>query len=190
MEANYFRNEDERLLAKLREGATLDEIAKAVRDKLQVDDPDLLQRVRALGITPETASAFLVAPLVQVAWGGGTVTREERETVLDLARERGVEDGSPSQAQLVSWLDKRPDDELFETSIEVIKRSLAVLPHYEQQERVRRIVDACHEVAKASGSKISWVLGLFDGINSSEASILDNITKALKLANNPPRATT
>jgi hypothetical protein len=41
-------------------------------------------------------------------------------------------------------------------------------------------VEACHEVAKASGSKISWVLGLFDGINSSEASALDAITKALR----------
>ena len=190
MEANYFRNEDERLLAKLREGAKFDEIAQAVRDKLQIGNPDLLQRVRALGITADTASAFLLAPLVQVAWGGGTVTREERETVLHLARERGVEDGSASQSQLITWLDKRPDDALFETSIEVIKYGLTVLPHYEQQERVRRIVEACHEVAKASGSKISWVLGLFDGINSSEASILDTITKALKLGKGPPRTAT
>ncbi|MFL6731933.1 MAG: hypothetical protein ACJ8EP_06265, partial [Sphingomicrobium sp.] len=117
LEANYFRNEDERLLAKLREGAKLDEVSQAVRDKLNVDNPDLLQRVRALGITAETASAFLLAPLVQVAWGGGSVSREERETVLNLARERGVDDGSASQSQLVTWLDKRPADELFETSI-------------------------------------------------------------------------
>jgi len=190
LEANYFRNEDERLLAKLREGAKLDEVSQAVRDKLNVDNPDLLQRVRALGITADTASAFLLAPLVQVAWGGGSVSREERETVLNLARERGVDDGSASQSQLVTWLDKRPADELFETSIEVIKYGLAVLPHYEQEERVRRVVEACHEVARASGSKISWVIGLFDGINSSEASILDTITKALKLANNPPRTAT
>jgi hypothetical protein len=180
MEANYFRQEDERLLARLREGAKFDEIALAVRDKLRVDNPDLLERVRALGITADNASAFLLAPLVQVAWGGDSVTRGERQAVLRLAQERGVEDGSAAQGQLLSWLDVRPDDALFDTALEVIKYGLGVLPHYEQEERIKSIVEACHEVAKASGSKISWVLGLFDGINSSEASALDAITKALR----------
>jgi hypothetical protein len=180
MEANYFRQEDERLLARLREGAKFDEIALAVRDKLRVGNPDLLERVLALGITADNASAFLLAPLVQVAWGGDSVTRGERQAVLRLAHERGVEDGSSDERQLLSWLDVRPDDALFETAIEVIKYGLTVLPHYEQEERIKQIVEACHEVAKASGSKISWVLGLFDGINSSEASVLDTITKALR----------
>jgi hypothetical protein len=182
MEASYFRQQDAALIQKLREHATLDEIASAVADKLRVNNPDLLVRVRHLGITADTASAFLVAPLVQVAWGGGSVSKEEQQTVLRLARGRGVQDGSPSQAQLIEWLRVRPDDELFETSVEVIKYGLAVLPHYEQEERIKRIVEACREVAKASGSKISWVLGLFDGINSSEASVLDTITKKLRRA--------
>jgi hypothetical protein len=180
MEANYFRQQDALLIEKLRQQSTFDEIAAAVADKLKVDNPDLLQRVRHLGITAETASAFLMAPLVQVAWGGNNVSREERQTILLLGRERGVAEGSPAEAQLLKWLEVRPDDELFETSVEVIKYSLTVLPHYEQEERIKRIVDACREVAKASGSKISWVLGLFDGINSSEASVLDTITKKLR----------
>ncbi len=180
MEANYFRQQDAVLIEKLRQQSTFDEIATAVADKLKVDNPDLLQKVRHLGITAETASAFLLAPLVQVAWGGDTVSREEQQTVLRIARGRGVEDGTPAQAQLLKWLEVRPDDELFETSVEVIKYGLTVLPHYEQEERIKRIVEACRDVAKASGSKISWVLGLFDGINSSEASILDTITKKLR----------
>jgi hypothetical protein len=185
MEANYFRQEDDRLLAKLREGAKFDEIALAVRDKLRVDNVELLERVVALGVTADTAPAFLLAPLVQVAWGGDSVTRGERDTVLRIARERGVDDGSPAREQLMTWLKVRPDDKLFDTAIEVIKYGLTVLPHYEQEERIRRIVEACHEVAKASGSKISWVLGLFDGINSSEASVLDTISRALR---RPPSA--
>jgi len=180
MEANYFRNQDALLIEKLRQQATFDEIASAVADKLKVDNPDLLTRVRHLGITADTASAFLLAPLVQVAWGGDTVSRDERRTVLRLAHDRGVAEGSPAEAQLNTWMDERPDDELFETSVEVIKYGLAVLPHYEQEERIKRVVEACREVAKASGSKISWVLGLFDGINSSEASALDAITKKLR----------
>src|SRR6476646_7910589 len=143
MEANYFRQQDALLIEKLRQQSTFDEIAAAVADKLKVDNPDLLQRVRHLGITAETASAFLMAPLVQVAWGGNNVSREERQTILLLGRERGVAEGSPAEAQLLKWLEVRPDDELFETSVEVIKYSLTVLPHYEQEERIKRIVDAC-----------------------------------------------
>lgn len=182
MEANYFRQQDAALIKRLREQATFDEIASAVADKLRIDNPDLLQRVRSHGITAETASAALLLPLVQVAWGGGSVSREERQTVLRIAREQGVHDGSPAQAQLIQWLEVRPDDAQFETAVEVIKYGLTVLPHYEQEEKIKRIVEACREVAKASGSKISWVLGLFDGINSSEASVLDKITKKLRQA--------
>ena len=67
MEEAYFRQEDAKLLDKLRHRANLDEIALALRDKLQVDDPDLLQKVRDLGIDADSASAFFVAPLLQVA---------------------------------------------------------------------------------------------------------------------------
>jgi hypothetical protein len=179
MEANYFRQQDQKLIERLRAGAKFDDIALAVRDKLHVDNPELLERTRAVGITAENAAAFLLAPLVQTAWGGNSVTREEREAVLRIGRERGIEDGSTDQQALQNWMNVRPDDALFDTSIEVIKYGLSVLPHYEQEERIKRLVDACRDVAKASGSKISWVLGLFDGINSSEASVLDTITKAL-----------
>src|SRR4029450_13056933 len=57
MEADYFRKEEARLLEMLRKNASLDEIAEALRDKLQVDNPDLLVAVRDLGITPETVAA-------------------------------------------------------------------------------------------------------------------------------------
>ncbi len=180
IEANYFRQQDQRLLDKLRQNATLDEIALAMRDKLQLDNPELLQRVRALGLGPDNAAAILVAPLVQVAWASDSVSKGEREAVFRLARERGVEDGSAAQAQLGSWLDQRPNDELFAVALDVIKQGLAVLSRVEREERIKQIVEACHEVAEVTGSRISWVLGIFDGINSAEFSALDAINKALR----------
>src|SRR4029453_11287079 len=128
MEADYFRKEDERLLEKLRQNAKLDEIAEALRDKLRVDNPDLLASVRNLGITPDTASAFLMAPLVQVAWAEGKVTKDEIEAVLKIARDRGVEENSPADRQLRDWLAARPADPLFDASIEASRGGLAVLP--------------------------------------------------------------
>jgi tellurite resistance protein len=90
-EDEYFRKHDAKLIEKLRERARLEEVAEAVAVKLQVDNPELLERIMALGVTLDTAPAFLLAPLVQVAWAGGAVTNREREAVLRVATARGVE---------------------------------------------------------------------------------------------------
>jgi len=90
MEANYFRQQDERLLERLRQNAKLEEIAGALAEKLQIDNPQLLERVKALGITVDTAPALFLAPLVQVAWSDGSVSRKEHETVLRLAQQREI----------------------------------------------------------------------------------------------------
>ena len=178
-EAAYFRNQDTQLIEKLRESARLEEIAVALAEKLQVDNPELLHRVMELGVTLDTAPAFLLAPLVQVAWAEGEVTEREHKTVLRLAGARGVEESSPAHAQLLEWLQERPPDALFDTATEVIKVGLSVLPPGEREERIKRIVQACHEVAEASGG-LARVLGLGSGVSGEEESLLDAITTALR----------
>ena len=178
-EAAYFRNQDAKLLEKLRESARLEEIAVALAEKLQVDNPELLRRVMDLGVTLDTAPAFLLAPLVQVAWAEGEVTEREYKTVLRLAGTRGVEESSPAHAQLHEWLRERPPDALFDTAMEVIKVGLSVLPPGEHEERIKRIVQACHEVAEASGG-LARVLGLGSGVSGEEESLLDTITTTLR----------
>jgi hypothetical protein len=180
MEANYFRQQDAKLLEQLRSAKGLDEVAQALAAGLQVDNPGLLERVRALGITAETAGAFLSAPMVQVAWAEGKIDGKEREAVLRLARERGVESGSPAHAKLVEWLNERPSDEIFDAAAEVLKFGLEAYPPAEREERTKRIVDACREVAEASGSELARLLGLGDGVSKSEAHVLDSISTTLR----------
>ena len=178
-EAAYFREQESRLLERLRQRASLDDIAVALAEKLQLDNPDLLARARQLGLTRETAGAIFVAPLVQVAWAEGSVTRHERDVVLRLARDRGVEPNSPAYAQLEEWLRVRPEDSFFETALEIIRYGFAVLPPKEKEERIQRIVQACHEVATASASGIA-VLGLGSSESNAEAAIIDTITHRLR----------
>ena len=180
LEENYFRQEDARLLEKLRQNSKLDEIAVALAQKLQVDNNELLERVRALGITPDTAAAFFLAPLVQVAWADGSVTRKEHDTVLRLAHGRTIEPGSPADAQLGEWLRVRPSDELFDTAVEVLKYGFAVLPLKEREERIKRVVDACHEVASASGKGLATLLALGNTVLRSEEATLDAINARLR----------
>jgi hypothetical protein len=179
MEEAYFRDENAKLIEKLRQRAQLDEIAMALGEKLQVDDPELLVKVRELGITLETAPAFFVAPLVQVAWAEGKVSKEERDVVLRLARRRGIEPSSPAYAQLEEWLRSRPTDQLFDTAVEVLKFGYSVLSPDERDERIKDIVRACQEVAEASAG-LGRLLGLGDGVSRIEASTLDEITRSLR----------
>lgn len=179
-EESYFRQQDAKLLEKLRQGATLDEIAIALRDKLDVDNPELLAQAREAGITPETAPAFLLAPLVEVAWAEGKVGRHEREAVLRLAHDRGIASGSPAHDQLVAWLQHRPSDTLFGAALDVIRAGFEVLPHAEREERIERIVHACREVAAGSGSEIARLLGLGDGVSGSEETVMGTIEARLR----------
>jgi hypothetical protein len=179
LEEEYVRRHEAKLLEKLRERGRLEEIAAALAEKLQVDNPELLHRIAGLGVTLDTGPAFMLAPLVQVAWAQGSVTDRERETVLRLAGERGVEKDSPSHAQLVEWLRARPADELFDASVEAIKTGLSVLTPAERAERVSRIVEACRQVAAASGG-LSRLLGLGGGVSGEEESLLDAIAATLR----------
>ncbi len=179
-EAAYFREQDAKLLDSLRKRAPLDEIAKALGEKLQIDNPELLERVRELGLTADTASALFLAPLVQVAWAEGKITRDEQDAVLRLALARGVEMNSPAYAQLLDWLGARPSDALFDAAVEVLKYGFAVLPDDERDARIRRIVEACQEVAEASGGGLAGLLGLGSSVSEVEASMLDTITSTLR----------
>jgi hypothetical protein len=179
LEEGYFRQHEAKLIGKLRERAKVDEIVEALAVKLQTDDPALLRRIMALGVTLDTGAAFLLAPLVQVAWAEGAVTDREREKVLRIATERGIDMSSPAYTQLQEWLRTRPADAVFDTAIETIKTGLSVLTPAERADRVKRIVDACREVASASGG-LGRLLGLGTGVSSEEESILDAMAATLR----------
>jgi hypothetical protein len=180
MEANYFRQQDAKLIERLRADAQLDEIATALAEKLSVDNPDLLARARALGVTAETAPAFFLAPLVEIAWAEGKASKEEKQTVLRLARERGIDEGSPAYAEVSEWLAMRPPDNFFETAYEVMKAGFAVLPPVERDERIQRIIDACRTIAEASESQVAKLIGLESGISDFESSLLETIRTKLR----------
>lgn len=174
----YFRQRDERLIEKLREKAKLGEVAGALAEKLHVDNPDLLRRILNLGVTLDTGAAFLLVPLIEVAWADGQVSPAERDTVLRLAHDRGVEPGTADEAQLLNWLAERPPAGLFDAALEAIAIGLSVLPRDEVDERVARTITACTLVAEASEG-IPKLLHLRSRITPQEQSTLDAIRAGL-----------
>ena len=150
-EQAYFRQQDAKLIAKLRQRAQLSEIAHALAEKLHADEPELLERIQKLGVTLDTGSAFILAPLVEVAWADGDVSDAERDTILHIAKQRGVSPGSADYRQLLDWLAHRPSDEVFRTALEAIRIGLSVLPPDELEQRIATMIKACEDVAQAKG---------------------------------------
>ena len=174
----YFRQQDAKLIAKLRQKAQFSEIAHALAEKLQADEPVLFERIQKLGVTLNTGSAFILAPLVEVAWVDGDVSQPERDTILHIAKQRGVEPGSADYHQLLDWLAHRPSDEVFRTALEAIRIGLSVLPPDEADQRVETMIKACADVAQAAG----WIDQLFrlDRVSYSESAVIAAIRQHLE----------
>src|SRR5262245_26616583 len=174
----YFRQQDARLIAKLRQKAQLSEIAHALAEKLHADEPALLERIQKLGVTLDTGSAFILAPLDDVAWVDGDVSHAKRDTILHIAKQRGVAPGSADYHQLLDWLAHRPSDELFLTALEAIRIGLSVLPPDESEQRIATMIKACEDVAQAAG----WIDQLLhlDRVSYSESAVIGAIRRHLE----------
>ena len=177
-EAAYFSQQDAKLIEKLRTRAKLGEIARALAEKLQVDDPALLDRIMKLGVTLDTGAAFILAPLVDVAWADGHVSEPERHAILQVAQDRGVAPGSADMNQLLNWLSVRPSDVLLQAALEAIKLGLSVLPRDEAEKRITMMVQTCELVAESSGG-LARLLRLGHGVSRQERSVLDEIRRRL-----------
>lgn len=173
----YFRQQDAKLIAQLRQKAQLSEIAHALADKLHADEPELLNRIQKLGVTLDTGSAFILAPLVEVAWIDGEVSNAEHETIMRIAEQRGVEPGSSDHRQLLDWLEDRPSTEVFRTALEAIRIGLSVLPPNESKQRIATMIKACEDVAQAAGG-IEKLLQL-DVASHAESAVIGAIRRYL-----------
>jgi len=176
-EQAYFREQDARLIAKLRQKAQLSEIAHALAEKLHADEPALLERIQKLGVTLDTGSAFILAPLVEVAWVDGEVSHAERDTILHIAEQRGVAPGSADYHQLLDWLAHRPSDEVFRTALEAIRIGLSVLPPEELEQRIAAMIKACEDVAQAAGGLAR--LFQLDAVSYAESEVIAAIRRHL-----------
>ena len=177
-EAAYFRKEDARLIEKLRQKAQFSEIAHALAEKLHADEPALLERIKKLGVTLNTGSAFILAPLVEVAWADGEVSHAERDAILHIAKQRGVEPGSADYHQILDWLAHRPSDELFHTALEAIRIGLSVLPPHESEKRIATMIKACEDVARAADgiTELFWL----DSVSYAESAVITAIRRHLQ----------
>jgi hypothetical protein len=170
-EERYFRKLEEARRQRIR-----DEIERAAGelDALGAADQDVVERIKALGFSGETAVAFHLVPLVLVAWADGSVTRAERLQVFAALESRGEPSDGAAARLLATLLEKEPPPTWRERTLEVLRR---VAPRYKDTD----LVAWCTKVAEASGG----LFGFGNRISAAEADAIARISAAL---NRKPRA--
>jgi hypothetical protein len=145
-----------------------------------VADEEILRDLAALGYTPETVMLLHLVPLLQMAWAEGGVSDGERALIIEAARARGIDEGSPADRQLASWIATRPAVELFEKSLRAIGAILQARPAEEREASQRDLLAYSTAIASASGG----ILG-FGKVSPEEQRVLARITEEFERAHGP-----
>lgn len=173
-EEEYFRRKDRELVDKMRRAAAAEQARRDMGAKTGLNDPDLIRELQELGFTPDTVSLLPLVPIVEVAWAEGGIAPEERKLLIELARGRGIEHGSPADRQLADWLDRRPSPEVFARATRLISAMLAsdAPPDLTAEDLVRH----CESIAAASGG----ILGI-GRVSAAERATLAQIAGQLRI---------
>ena len=173
LEEEYFWKKEQELIARLREEGRLERERRALRDQLDADE-SLLVVLQEAGVTPDRLALLHLAPLVEVAWAEGEVTRRERELILAMAERRGAEPGDPVHTQLKEWLDADPGAEFLDRMDRGTRALLDTLEPVARDAARTDLLKCCTLVAEAAGG----ILGMA-AVSPEERQALEHITSWL-----------
>jgi hypothetical protein len=174
LEDEFFRREDKRLLARLNDLKAAELDREALAGASGITNPGILDTLLRLGIKAETVTALSIVPLVEVAWADGSLDAKERRAVLDRAQQSGVAPGSTAQALLEAWLDRRPDPQLLDAWMHMVRGIRDQLGPDEAARLKTALLDHARAVAGASGG----VLGMGSKVSGPEAAMLAKLEAA------------
>ena len=121
LEEDFFRKKDRELIERVAAA-----YAAPTSSPGTLPDPRVLQELHDLGFTIDTVALLPLIPALQTAWGEGGVTAAERQLLMNVARARGITNGSAAHQQLTEWAGRRPDDAVFSHANRLIRALLDV----------------------------------------------------------------
>jgi hypothetical protein len=178
LEEDYFRKREAALLEKVRRASAREAERRAMGEYHGVSDEDVLKGFEELGYNRDTVQVLHLVPILEVAWADGEVSGPERTEILKIAAARNVVDGSPAHAQLLHWLDERPDAAFFGRTMTLISDLLEALPEARQTDLQNDLLGASFSVASASGG----FLGLGSKVSEAEKELIERFRAGFEKA--------
>lgn len=131
-------------------------------------EPSIEDRIAALGFSGRAARAFDLLPLVLVAWADGSIQAQERITILDVLKLRGLVEGD-AYTMMETLLEEKPADVYLDTALSVLRDLLE-----ERDVDASSIVDLCVDVAAAAAAYVGA-----DPISDEERLAIARVADAL-----------
>jgi tellurite resistance protein len=174
LEDEFFHRVDEKLLANMRAKSAAEANRKQLQAATGISDTRLLDELLATGVPAESVAALTLVPLVLVAWADGKVDPEEREPIMNAAKEQGIESDSPSAKLLDHWLTTKPKRELASIWTSYVAAIMEKMSDEAKAALRNSMITRATAVAKASGG----ILGI-GKLSSDEKQVLGEIEQAL-----------
>jgi uncharacterized tellurite resistance protein B-like protein len=174
-EEEYFRKKDDQLVDKLRAVFQKNVDKESLRQTTGVTDERLLDNLVALDLSGELMSAFVLYPLVEIAWADGHVHEREVQAVLAAAESRGVMPGSAPYALLEEALKNGPRAGARDVWYSYATELRKMLSAQELKTFRDALLDSARRVAEASGG----MLNLAFTVSGNEKKVLDAMERAL-----------
>lgn len=160
---------------KLAESAAEEQTKKQLSSVSGIHDGELVERLFKAGFEADTLPALAAAPVALVAWGSGQVTREELTVAMQAIMDSEVAQQDAAVTKFQSWLETRPNPELFELWRDFVQAIPERLQSIDSD--ADRMLRWLNQVAASSGG----VLG-FGAICAGERSVIDRVRKVLQVS--------
>ncbi len=173
VEDMFFFQKDQRLVEAREELRRLQETKENLSRVSGIRNDEVLEKLIALEMRPETLATLFAVPLIEVAWADGDMDDKERQELFRFAEKAGLRKKNISPSVMATWLKKRPDPALMDAWSQYIQALAGQLSDGERQALKDEVMTDARAVAQAAGG----VLG-FHKESSKEHRVLARIEAA------------
>ena len=176
LEQAFFRKRDADLIAEMRRRENEQTRKKMLTEISGITNEDVLQQLIAQDIHAEKLAAFLLIPILEVAWADGEVDPAERNVVFHAIEEAGILRGSVALRLTEQWLERRPDPRLMKIWTTYTRELMGQMTPEARKCVKQTVLEHARAVAEASGG----VLG-FGRLSSDEKAVLHDLEEAFEI---------
>jgi hypothetical protein len=173
LEDMFFYEQDRRIIEQRKKLQQLKETKENLAKVSGIQDDDLLEKLVALDIRPETIATLIGIPLIEVAWADGKMDEKERRKLFEYAEKSGLRKKGLDPKIMSIWLKKRPDPALLDAWIKYMQTLCKQLSDAERNSFRDELIKDAQSIAKAAGG----ILG-YNAISAEEKAMLEKLESA------------
>ncbi len=138
-------------------------------------DPKVQEALKRAGVTSASMTAFMLLPLVRLAWADSKLQNGEFESLLKAAEDDGIKYGTPAYRLLNRWLEERPTEVMLDAWWKYAQALARELDDESLAAFRNATLGRARRMAESSGG----IFGLGEKISDSERHVLNDLANAL-----------